>query len=60
MKHTLKLYDFEAKAVRETPTAILLDFGAEKPVWLPKSQVEDNNDGTFTLPKHTAIEKGIA
>ena len=29
-------------------------------VWVPKSQVEKNNeDGTFTMPEWLAIEKGF-
>ena len=55
----VRLCDIEAKVVRETRDAWLLDVGNDKPVWVPKSKVEDNQDGTFTLPEWLAIEKGI-
>ena len=28
-------------------------------VWLPKSQCENNEDGTFTMPEWLAIEKDL-
>lgn len=28
-------------------------------VWLPTSQIENNNDGTFTLPEWLAKDKGL-
>lgn len=54
-----RLYDFDAIVVHQTERAILLDVGNDEPVWLPKSAVEDNNDGTFTCSERLAIEKGI-
>lgn len=54
-----KLHDFEAKLVHETEKALLLDVGNEKPIWMPKSIVEDNGDGTFTVPETYALDKGI-
>ena len=38
--------------------AILVSDGDEE-VWLPKSQISDNMDGTFTLPEWLAQEKGL-
>lgn len=55
-----RLVDVDAKIVHQTPSAYLLDVGNDEPVWVPKSQVEDNEDGTFTMPERLAIEKGIA
>ena len=43
---------------RETDKAFLI-FDGDKEVWLPKSQVEDNGDGTFTLPEWLAMDKGL-
>lgn len=54
-----KLFDFSAEIVHETEKALLLDVGEEKPIWFPKSIVEDNGDGTFTVPENYAKEKGI-
>jgi len=31
----------------------------EKWIWLPKSQIEDNGDGTFTMPEWLAKDKGL-
>lgn len=55
-----KLFDFAAVVRHETKLAYLLDVGLSKPVWLPKSQTENNGDGTFTCPERLAKEKGIA
>lgn len=52
----VSLIDVAAKIVTETPLAYLLDDGDTK-AWVPKSQVEDNHDGTFTMPVRLAIEK---
>lgn len=46
------------EVVTETEKAILFDLGHDE-VWLPKSLVEDNGDGSFTIPYSVAIEKGI-
>lgn len=54
-----QLYDFEAKIVHQTPKAFLLDVGNDEPIWMPKSIVQDNNDGTFTIPENYAKEKEI-
>lgn len=35
------------------------DNGREVWVWLPVSQVENNRDGTFTMPEWLAVEKGL-
>ena len=51
------LVDIDATLRHETDAAFLLDYGGEKPVWVPKSLVEDNGDGTFAMPEWLAIEK---
>lgn len=33
--------------------------GREKLFWVPKSQVECNDDGTITMPEWLAREKGL-
>ena len=52
-------YTFDAVVERETPEALLLDVGLDDPVWFPKSQCDDNGDGTFTVPQWIAEDKGI-
>lgn len=42
----------------ETEKAIRL-FDGSKTEWLPKSYVEDNKDGTYTMPEWLAKEKGF-
>lgn len=32
---------------------------SERRIWVPKSQVEDNGDGTFTMPEWLALDKGF-
>lgn len=33
--------------------------GREVWAWLPRSLVEDNGDGTFSMPEWLALEKGL-
>jgi hypothetical protein len=42
----------------ETKNAYRIDDGA-KLEWVPKSQVEENDDGTFSMPEWLAQEKGF-
>lgn len=53
-----RLTDIACEVRRETERAWLI-FDGEREVWLPKSQVENNGDGTFTLPDWLASEKGL-
>ena len=53
-----ELFDMAAKKMGETDKAIRLSDGI-KTEWVPKSQVEDNGDGTFTMPEWLAKEKGF-
>lgn len=59
MNNPQNLVDIEAHIVHETDKAWLLcdEFGCE--AWVPKSQVEDNDDGTFTMPMWLADDKGF-
>lgn len=52
------LCDIAGRVVRETEKAWLVDDGARE-VWLAKSLVEKNPDGTFTMPEWLANEKGL-
>ncbi len=52
------LCDIAGRVVRETEKAWLVDDGARE-VWLAKSLVGKNPDGTFTLPEWLANEKGL-
>jgi hypothetical protein len=52
------LVDLELQKTAETDSAFRVHDGKIF-VWLPKSQCEDNNDGTFTLPEWLAKEKEL-
>jgi hypothetical protein len=54
-----KLFDIAAEVRGETDKAWRL-FDGKVTEWVPKSQVEDNRDGTFTMPEWLAKEKGFA
>lgn len=65
-----KLIDVSAELRHETDNAYLLYDGrseikkgdnkpSELRIWVPKSQVENNDDGTFTMPEWLALEKGF-
>lgn len=53
-----ELIDIAAQVRGETPKAYRLTDGV-KTEWVPKSQVEDNGDGTFTMPEWLAKDKGF-
>ena len=52
------LVDVTADVRGETDAAYRIDNGSIT-VWVPKSQVEKNDDGTFTMPEWLALEKGL-
>lgn len=53
-----KLFDLSAEIRGETDKALRLYDGA-RTEWVPKRYVEDNGDGTFTMPEWLAVEKGF-
>jgi hypothetical protein len=52
------LVEIAAEIRHETERAYLL-FDGTREVWLPKSQVQDNGDGTFTMPEWLAVAKEL-
>lgn len=58
MSRDKKLIDVAADVKVETDLAWLLDDGGTEE-WVPKSQAEDNGDGTFTMPEWLAKDKGF-
>lgn len=58
MRGEPKLIDIAAELQFETDKAFRLFDGATTE-WVPKSQVEDNGDGTFTMPEWLAKDKGF-
>ena len=53
------IIDIAADLKHETEKAFLIDSGDEKPVWVAKSQVDKNDDGTFSMPEWLAKDKGL-
>jgi hypothetical protein len=53
-----RLIEVAAEIRGETDKAYRLYDGA-KAEWVPKRYVEDNRDGTFTMPEWLAEEKGF-
>lgn len=53
-----ELVDIAAEIKGESDKAWRIYDGA-KTEWVPKSQVEKNEDGTFTMPEWLAQEKGF-
>ena len=53
-----ELIDIAAEVRGETDRAWRLYDGSTTE-WVPKSQVEDNKDGTFTMPQWLAHDKGF-
>lgn len=52
------LVDIAGELRHDTPLGFLI-FDGDRQVWLPKSLVENNGDGTFTMPEWLAKEKGL-
>ncbi len=53
-----ELVDIGAEIKGETDKAWRL-FDGQFTEWVPKSQVENNGDGTFTMPEWLAKDKGF-
>ena len=53
-----ELFDMAAEIKGETDKAWKL-FDGKVTIWVPKSQVESNGDGTFTMPEWLAKDKGF-
>lgn len=58
MKRNHDIVEIEAELKAETQLAYLLNDGS-KEAWVPKTQVEDHKDGTFSMPEWLAIDKGF-
>ena len=55
-----ELIDIALQVCGETEKAYrVTDTTPDKAVWIPKSQCERNEDGTFTMPEWLAVEKGF-
>ena len=52
------IIDIAADIKAETPKAWLLYDGSTE-AWVPKSQVEKGDDGTFAMPEWLAKDKGF-
>lgn len=53
------LIDIAAELVGEPTELAFRIFDGKVTEWVPKSQVEQNDDGTFTMPVWLAKEKGF-
>jgi hypothetical protein len=53
------IVDISADLKHETDGAYLIDSGDGEPVWVPKSQVEYDEMGTFSMPEWLARDKGL-
>jgi hypothetical protein len=53
------IVDIEGE-IREPGTALAVQFyDGERTVWLPRSQIEINDDGTVSMPEWLAKEKEL-
>jgi len=57
-KSKSEIVDVDVEVRHETSAAFLLHDGS-KSEWFPKSQVENNGDGTFAIPRWLAKQKGF-
>ncbi len=53
-----EIVDITVRLKAESGRGFLLDDG-KTTAWVPKSQVEKNPDGTFTMPEWLALDKGF-
>jgi hypothetical protein len=52
------IIEIAAELRHETDKAFLLHDG-DRQAWVPKAQVENNSDGTFSMPEWLALDKGF-
>jgi hypothetical protein len=57
-KKESKLIDIRAEARAETEKAFQL-YDGKRTAWVPKSQVQDNGDGTYTMGEWLAKNSGF-
>lgn len=57
-KRNHDIIEIAADLRRETEKAYLLYDGSNE-AWVPKAQVENNGDGTFSMPEWLALDKGF-
>lgn len=55
---TREIIDIAGEKRAETEKAFQI-FDGKITAWVPKSQVEDNGDGTFAMPEWLAKDKGF-
>jgi len=58
MSREPELTDIACEIRHETPNAYRI-FDGKTTEWVPKSQCENNGDGTITMPTWLAKEKGF-
>jgi hypothetical protein len=58
MRNDPKLVDIAGELRGETDKAYRV-FDGSKTEWVPKSQAQMNDDGTFTMPEWLAKDKGF-
>lgn len=59
MTQSVQLVDLKLEFKFSTAKAFLVELPDGEEVWLQRSVVERNTDGTFTMPKSYAKEKGL-
>jgi hypothetical protein len=57
-KSDKELTDVAAKLQQQTDGAYLL-YDGKREAWVPRAIVENNNDGTFTMPVWLARDRGF-
>jgi hypothetical protein len=53
-----ELIDIAAEVKGRTEKAVRL-YDGKTTAWVPSSQIEENEDGTFTMPEWLAKDKGF-
>ncbi len=53
-----ELVDLNGTITAQTDKAVMFSTGDRK-VWLPRSQIEINDDGTVTMPEWLALDKEL-
>ncbi len=52
------IIEIEAEKLHETERAILISDGKTK-AWISKDHIQNNEDGTFSMPEWIALDKGL-
>ena len=53
------MVEIDAALVHETDAAVLLEYGEDEPMWVPKAVCEESEDGKWLVQEWFAYQRGM-